>query len=365
MYFELIMRLFVFFSMFVLFIEPFTGFGQVNSSNNKKLKMPPRIIRTCCAFGSNVGIIGVPFLKYTETTSIEKLGDHVYMGGKDEGNGIVYTCKGGFIDVGHLREQSDWTAFLYGVITSNKGNSINIKLGREGGVKRLELNIPESLSNSDAILLAGRITYDLSVWHEISTWYGVSSIPFIPERYSAFSIEDDYSNLLGVTLGMKALRSDMPFEKAMTKILRETLDSLQVVENEEETLQAMEDVRNDWWTREKKLPSRKIIMKRDISDYKGASPLLIPNRSKKYLPANLELQNSTANNEPLTNFYSLDFRLNRKFPMRELFPERNGRRISEDDFLIILDNVKEDINQKQEADNYREQRKLSRKANKG
>ncbi|MDP3432015.1 MAG: DUF4056 domain-containing protein [Bacteroidota bacterium] len=50
------------------------------------------------------------------------------------------------------------------------------------------------LTDNDLVNLAGKIAYDLSVWHEIATWFGASTIPFVPERYSSFSVEDVYSN---------------------------------------------------------------------------------------------------------------------------------------------------------------------------
>ena len=42
--------------------------------------------------------------------------------------------------------------------------------------------------------------YQLSLWHEIATWYGWASFEAFPERASAFSPEDLYSNLLGAKL---------------------------------------------------------------------------------------------------------------------------------------------------------------------
>lgn len=349
-----------------LYLIPGIVLGKGLDAEQNKIKKPPRIIRTCCAFGSDIGIVGVPFLKYTEVTSIELMGDHKYLGDKDERNGIVYTCEGGFIDIGHLRDQADWTAFLYHLITENRGEEVKLKLGLEGGVKRLVLDIPDTISSNDAILLAGRITYDLSVWHEISTWFGVSSVPFVPERYSAFSLEDDYSNLLGVTLGMKAIQSNLPFEKAMTQILANTLDTLHVVSSEEETLAAMEKVHNEWWTREKRLPSRKIIMMREISTYTGSEPLLVPDMGAVYTPHYLKLPLLTSANKPLTSFYKLDFKLNRKFPYHKMFPENKGRKISQDDFNVILNRVTEEVNRKQAAENLREMEKQNMKTkNKG
>jgi hypothetical protein len=195
------------------------------------LKNPPRrIIRTCCSFGVNVKVVGVPFIKYTEVTSPELIGAHKYLGNKAENNGIIYTHKGGFIDMGHLRDIADFTAFLYLYIQKERQKGVfSLKLGNEGGMKTLNFNMPENLTDEDVVYLAGKIAYDLSVWHEISTSYGASFIPLLPERYSSFSVEDAYSNLLGVHLGMQSILSDGEYEMEMTKNVRVTLGNLDAV----------------------------------------------------------------------------------------------------------------------------------------
>lgn len=48
----------------------------------KRHSPQPRIFRTCCSLGSNVGIFGAPYFKLTEIASIENIGKHRYMGGK-------------------------------------------------------------------------------------------------------------------------------------------------------------------------------------------------------------------------------------------------------------------------------------------
>src|SRR5680860_862991 len=77
---------------------------------------PPRIIRTCCGFGANIGVAGVPFYKKTDITTVAEMGPHHFLGGKEEQNGNIYTKRGGFIDLGHLRDCADWTAYLYRLI---------------------------------------------------------------------------------------------------------------------------------------------------------------------------------------------------------------------------------------------------------
>ncbi len=225
---------------------------------------PPKIIRTCCSFGADIRISGIPFVKKTDITSIDEIGAHHYLGNIEENNGNIYTKRGGFLDLGHLRDCADWTAYLYQLILASKENKELeiIHLGNEGGSKILELKIPEDLEDWETIELAGKIAYDLSLWHEIATWYGTSYVPLVPERYSSFSPEDLYSNLLGVHLGMAAIKSDLEYNEAMTVLLSEMLDSLDAVTSQEETYDAMVLVDDIWYTSQKRLPNKKLLVKR-------------------------------------------------------------------------------------------------------
>jgi hypothetical protein len=313
-----------------------------------KTILPPRTIRVCCSFGSNVGVMGIPYFKMTEITGIKNIGKHQYLGSEDEGNGIIYTLKGGFIDMAHLRDQADWTAFLYHIITENKGvPDFEIKLGYERGIKKLSLNIPVDISEINAIILAGRIAYDLSVWHEIATWFGPTSIPLLPERYSSFSVEDDYSNLLGATLGMEALKSDLPYEEAMTKLIDEKLTQLERVDSVSQTYDAMEKVLNKWWNRDFQFPQSNVLLKRAYSNYSFTYPLIVPEYTDpegdvcvldvpKLVNANLKFE----------DLYTLSFKVSGKFHPKYLFADSHSRLITSRDFLPIIDEIKVESNKK-------------------
>lgn len=308
---------------------------------------PPRIIRTCCSFGSELNVAVVPVKKVTNITSLEKIGSHHYLGNKTEGNGIVYTRLGGFIDLGHVRDQADWTAYLYSriiQIQSPQNAELKILLGHEGGAKELLLKIPASLNDNDKVLLAGKIAYDLSVWHEIATWFGSSTIPMVPERYSSFSVEDIYSNLTGVNLGMQALQSNLPYEEAMTQLISKTLNNLKAVRTETETYTAMEAVRNIWWTREKSLPSKKILLERQLKAYPISKPMLIPGWTEINDNSNdLKVPLTTISGISLDKFYELRFDLNHKFPFKKMFPNRIERYITQHDFDTLITQVEQEI----------------------
>jgi hypothetical protein len=310
------------------------------------LKCPPRIIRACCAFGYDIGITGIPFVKYSDVADPTNIGDHEYLGGRNEGNGIVYTYRGGFVDLAHLRDQADWTAYLFSRMSAHTGNdTLRIKLGYEGGVKELSVYLPKTISNDELIEMAGRIAYDLSVWHEISTWF-VSSIPLMPERYSSFSLEDNYSNMLGIKLAIWSLKSDKPYSEAMTIALKNTLDSLKMVPSIDKTYEAMDAVYNVWWTRSYRLPSASVTQKRDLAPYQEASPFLIPGWMINEGAVCIDLASTTKENIPFTNYYNLTFKLNRKFPIDEMFPERKKHIINQNDFQQMLAWVIADVPKK-------------------
>jgi len=314
--------------------------------SSRLLSLPPhRVIRSCCAFGSDLRLMMVPILKYTDITSVDQLGPHSYLGNDGEGNGIIYTQRGGFVDMGHLRDQADWTAYLYSrIVLARQTGSLTMHLGREGGLKQLNLYIPANLSSDDALQLAGRIAYDLSIWHEIATWYGSSTIPFVPERYSSFSIEDPYSNLLGITIGIAAIKSGLPYEEAMTKLIGNTLETLCAVVSQNETYDAMEAVRNLWWSRDKHLPSRDVLIKRQLWVYSCLEPWRVPGWNQNNLASyDLIVPELTMDGRPLSNFYELDFKLNYKFPLKEIFASKTGRTVTQADFGQLITNIAREI----------------------
>jgi hypothetical protein len=291
----------------------------------------------------------VPGYKYSEISSISKVGPHKYLGGDDEGNGIIYTKRGGFIDLGHLRDIADWTAFLYLQVEKSKSEGLLlIDLGYEGGVKSLVINAKEDLNKNNMLLIAGKIAYDLSVWHEIATWYGASTVPMVPERYSSFSVEDAYSNLLGVQIAMEAIKSDLPYNDAITNILAGKLVLLGAVSTEMETKMALESVNNLWWTNAKRLPSRKVLIERELSVYHTLKPWLIPElvKNEEVEPYELTVPEFTTDGISLESYYQLGFKMNRHFRFKRIFPERKGRNITQKDFEVVLEDIGRDMNRK-------------------
>ncbi|MDD2382460.1 MAG: DUF4056 domain-containing protein [Mariniphaga sp.] len=306
-------------------------------TNRELLNPPPKVIRTCCAFGTDLSIARIPFIKMTDIISLEDVGSHYYLGHKDEINGIIYTRKGGFIDLGHLRDYADYTAYLYTVIrlyAANKSNVV-LELGHEGGHKKLIINNPHEIDSMVLFELAGKIAYDLSLWHEIATWFGCSYVPLIPERYSSFSPEDLYSNLLGVKLGIQSLKSDLEYNEAMKMVLSETLVKLEAVKTIEETYLAMEQVENIWWTREKPLPSSKVLLTRYLDSGSSLKPWLLPDETNSYTPHILDIPDPS-----LTRLYQLNIKINRKFPWMTPDSQNPDRTIDQNDFEWFVDHIR-------------------------
>ena len=308
---------------------------------NKDLKShPPRVTRTCCAFGSNMKIIGVPFFQINTVIDVNSIGEHEYLGGRAEGNGILYTQNGGFIDLGHLREWADWTAFLYLHILENESlTGVRKTLGVEGGMRSLTLSNVNLLSYEDKLHLAGKISFEMSLWHEIVTGYGISSAPFISEKFSSFSAEDMYSNLLGIELAKQAILSTEDYNIAFTKLLSDKLDELGVVQSLEETYSAVEEVESVWWSRDYSVPSKSITIKRNYFEGHCITPWLIPT-ADSVASQSLCLLKKTSQGELLDDYFDLNIRVNRKIPLKNILPNHNGRKISEEDFVAFSENVK-------------------------
>jgi Protein of unknown function (DUF4056) len=327
--------------MAISLINFFYFFGMLFSPTRIPEKLdvnnpPPRIIRACCSFGNEVGVSGIPFLKITEITSTDVVGAHKYLGSKAEKNGIVYSKKGGFIDIAHLRDIADITAYLYANILKNKAKGkFELKLGTEAGEKTLFVTIDPSLTDEDLVKIAGKAAYDLSVWHEISTWNGASFIPLVPERYSSFSVEDAFSNLLGVHLGMRAILSSKSYESEMTRLLTETLVYYGAVNTRQETVNAMNKVEGKWWSKNAKYPSKDILILRLFDLYGCISPMLV--ETMDFSAERLCVPETTKAGKLLNDFYSVRIKTNFRIPISEAFgmPEHT-KTITQRDFPALI-----------------------------
>ncbi|MCT4666249.1 MAG: DUF4056 domain-containing protein [Flavobacteriales bacterium] len=250
--------------------------------SNKIKKNPKKVIRVCCSFGDGIKMKAFPFKKISSITAYPLIGNHKYLGSPKENNGIIYTQKGGFIDLAHTRDYVDWTAYWYSFIHyyNDLDTIIVKKLGKEAGSKTIQIDLRKKLSENEMISLAGSIAYDLSIWHEVSTWFGASSVPLIHEKNSSFSPEDQYSNLLGVVIGMEAIKSPLDFNTAVTQILDRYLLKMIPSVTIEETKNAFKKVDQLWWDSRKSIPNRDLVLKRYINTQNELLPWLISSHSE-------------------------------------------------------------------------------------
>ena len=193
------------------------------------------------------------------------LGRHCLDNCRDEKLGLLYTCRGGFIDIGHLREAADRTHYISQVtyknlMRSNTNYSFRaiepsryyITLAYPKHWKSLPRQRKEVVAREISIQLGQYLAHTSLIWHEILTWYGFSSAGLFPEYISAFSLEDPYSDVLGTQLAVKVLSDPQSFyeedtyEKAMVAIIDETLKELDV-QSAEITKQAADKIKGDWY----------------------------------------------------------------------------------------------------------------------
>jgi len=193
------------------------------------------------------------------------LGRHCLDNCRDEKLGLVYTCRAGFIDIGHVREAADRTHYLSRITYENLMQSNTdfsyrviepshyyITLCYPDHWKSLPLQKKEAAAREISIQLGQYLAHTSLIWHEILTWYGFSSTGLFPENISAFSLEDPYSDVLGTHLAAKVLSDPQVFyeeaayEEAMAAIIYETLKELDA-QPPKTAKQAAKKIKGNWY----------------------------------------------------------------------------------------------------------------------
>src|SRR5262249_42430199 len=141
--------------------------------------------------------------------SVEELAPHGYDDGSltQDRNGLIYTCRGGFIDTAHVRDHADITLYL-------------------------------------AMRLAGGLPYKNTLE--------------LAEKVSAFSPEDLYSNVLGMRLALGIInnrenRSREFYDRTLDAWFAEALRRLGAV-SREQGRRAMQAVDGLWWDSTRLVP---------------------------------------------------------------------------------------------------------------
>lgn len=259
----------------------------------------PHRLRPCCAFGHDLALsvaaIPLPGFRLDNVLEPGVLGLHRYDAAvlglangvrhaffSPERNGLVYTRRGGFVDLAHVRSYADWTVYLAHRVAALLPSGGSIRLPDEGGRRELELAAasPDALRRLGrrrlAVAVAERVAWELSLWHEAATWYGWSSVGLFPERVSAFSPEDLYSNALGIRvagalLGIGGAQSRAQYEANMDAVLPQVLERLGAV-SAQCSRKAARLVDRIWWDSRRRLPRADVVLERNFQ----TGPELVP-----------------------------------------------------------------------------------------
>jgi hypothetical protein len=330
-------------------------------------------LRPCCAFGYNLRarLAFLPILGYRleNLKTIEEIGPHHYDSGvvtvgsdgdlvSDERNGLVLTCRGGFIDTAHVRDYADWTIYFASRLFEQLPYGTTIELSNEAGKRRVVLEgiDPEFLRRHDPVSLtmaiAQWLAFQLSIWHEIATWYGWSAVPGYPEKLSAFSPEDLYSNVLGTKIALaaafeRAARSEALYDRSVDAWLRAVADFLGPV-SKETAIEAMRSLEGVWWSPAARLPDPGVVLRRNLSIGETVTPWLVPQalvsealsalllRECGGWPSPLSLTiPSTLEGTPLRTLATLEVQVEPAIANQPPF-DALGPSVTQDDFPVIL-----------------------------
>lgn len=245
---------------------------------------PPTAVRPCCAFGVDLAFTGLPVYREGNVTEASRLGRHFYGAGVFEGehNGLVYTCRGGWIDTAHARENADLTFFLISQLLQHLPEPTTITLDGEGGTRVVVVKAVsrELVARWGRERLAGAIAswvaWQFAIWHELASWFGHEALPGYSERVSTFSPEDLYSNALGIRLGAAVAReggllSRTNYDALTAAWLGSMLKLLGPVELQG-ARDAMHQLDGRWWTSKRTLPDVRLVTRRALPTGLVAQP---------------------------------------------------------------------------------------------
>jgi Protein of unknown function (DUF4056) len=336
-------------------------------------------LRPCCAFGAklgaSVGPVPVPFFSLSNIVGLDQVGPHTYDAEPfstsasskldafmRENNALLYTCRGGFIDLAHVRDNGDMTLFWSAAIARASLGGATIELPNEGGARRVHLRpLPPDLVaryglRRVAISVAQWLAFELSVWHEIATTYGWSTLELYPEYLSAFSPEDLYSNLLGIKIAGGLLmnqgeaETDVLYGRHMDEWLRATLAYLQPV-SADAGAEAMRLVDGVWWDSRARLPDPRLVLRRNTDAGAELSPWVV---SRAYASPAMQAwvdRHCGGAEHPLTlrRGSAIDGHAFEEFATLEIdvhvpdpfpFPRAGSTRITHEDFPVVLQAVR-------------------------
>ncbi len=289
----------------------------------------PQNVRPCCAFGDmqkvKIGSMPLPFYRLNNSVDLNDIGPHKFAAGiyhytpvsasalghgGGENNGILYTAKGGFIDLAHVRDTADDTIGLFFEILNNLGQEHHIELPAELGPRYIEMKSFETSGLTDqekwsiAAHLAARLAYFKAESHEIAQWHGYTSFSGWSEVVSAYSLEDLYSNMLGAKIVLHLIinnqvLSENQYNQSVSLMLNASLQALEVVAKSQ-TKSVLSAVDGQWWDSKQSIPNKYMVLKRHYA---------LGDQQKPYLLTTTLLGKHNPELDNLTRFIATDLSL--------------------------------------------------------
>jgi hypothetical protein len=335
----------------------------------------PRTRRPCCVLGVDLkvalGRLPIPGIALWNVVDPTEIGPHRYYNGYlslrvvgSENNGLVYTCRGGFIDVAHVRDNADNTIALVSAFSRSLETGTTIDLVPQGASRRIQLRPieAETIERNGRLPLAVAVAqwtaFQIAIWHEIATFYGYGSVDGW-EKISAFSPEDLYSNLIGARLAgaialAKSAPSELEWDASMNEALRPALEYLEVVPVDQ-TRAALRAVDGAWWDSTKRIPDWTLVRRRHFEIGPEVHPWRLEDASPGSRGAIEPLASCREGDGPLVmqvadefggiafhDYLTTEFQVGNAlaragFPL----PRPGSRRVTQDDFPAIIAAIRE------------------------
>jgi hypothetical protein len=206
-----------------------------------------------------------------------------------EHNGMIGTCRGGFIDLGHVRNGADLTKWVAKrlekkILAGETEHSFKLtdpsrhylKIKYPAGFNDLPLEERQAIARDISIQASAYAIYWSTTWHEMITYLGWKPVG-INVLISALSPEDNYSNLLGAIIGAGAMRDEeLSYNAAVTKIMNDEFTMLGI-RPKDEVKEAAKNIYGVWYVGEGYFGSK--MLKRDLDiglEDNKQTPWLIP-----------------------------------------------------------------------------------------
>ena len=250
---------------------------------SKALALPPSQaeeadprLRVCCPLGFDlplrVGPLALP-ARLGNVVEAGRIGHHRYLRRSvfDEINGLVYTCRGGLLDLGHLRTAADLVGWLYVHLRRARATRGRVRLrGPDGAI---ELKVRPRATEETLRRIAAQVAFRLTVWHELVTFQGRRTVAAFPEGFSAFSPEDLVSDAWGARVGYDSILSpeawDQAVDRAVDRVLRD-LESRPLMD----TRTALHALADRWWNPTRAVPESSLLQERRFEVSPPIPPLI-------------------------------------------------------------------------------------------